>query len=376
MFFILHYTSTIFPDSDIPKDLCPLYRPGEWEDLASEKDINPFSKFKSMSKEKRQQKVEKFANLNSMPVKSLDKEKSTDFECLKLSENSLLVMPPSGSLETSSDSVSAESSKKAVLEIYTTKCSEKQVSLDLTKDNSLLQEDGFTELEEASSQADSREAGRGDIASDCKMGKEVQLQATNADTRNQLVLLDSSGKQHVVVPKETLDLESSEKLDMMPELKKGGSSPTVKIPATLLDAEEEERNKDNLIEYYLGKDKDESQPTAELCKTETKGKGNNRPVGIDLTLSCSHSQTTEILTDKRAGTDSCSIDRKEPLAEDRSAPSKKGDHEGPIVSSLLPPQECKRCQEIQLDNKSEIRLWLMQRVQVPIEGRCVFSLLR
>ncbi|XP_053316237.1 nuclear receptor coactivator 7-like [Spea bombifrons] len=40
--------------SDIPKDLCPLYRPGEWEDLSSEKDINPFSKFKSLNKEKRQ----------------------------------------------------------------------------------------------------------------------------------------------------------------------------------------------------------------------------------------------------------------------------------------------------------------------------------
>uniref|UniRef100_A0A8C5MJZ8 Nuclear receptor coactivator 7 n=1 Tax=Leptobrachium leishanense TaxID=445787 RepID=A0A8C5MJZ8_9ANUR len=39
--------------SDIPKDLCPLYRPGEWEDLSSEKDINPFSKFKSIGKDKK-----------------------------------------------------------------------------------------------------------------------------------------------------------------------------------------------------------------------------------------------------------------------------------------------------------------------------------
>uniref|UniRef100_H3AK51 Nuclear receptor coactivator 7 n=1 Tax=Latimeria chalumnae TaxID=7897 RepID=H3AK51_LATCH len=36
--------------SDLPKDLCPLYRPGEWEDLSSEKDLSPFSKFKAMSK--------------------------------------------------------------------------------------------------------------------------------------------------------------------------------------------------------------------------------------------------------------------------------------------------------------------------------------
>ncbi|KAM9315845.1 nuclear receptor coactivator 7 [Gastrophryne carolinensis] len=40
--------------SDRPKHLCPLYRPGEWEDLSSEKDINPFSKFKSVNKGKKQ----------------------------------------------------------------------------------------------------------------------------------------------------------------------------------------------------------------------------------------------------------------------------------------------------------------------------------
>ncbi|XP_064412217.1 nuclear receptor coactivator 7 isoform X2 [Latimeria chalumnae] len=43
--------------SDLPKDLCPLYRPGEWEDLSSEKDLSPFSKFKAMSKGKRRPKT-------------------------------------------------------------------------------------------------------------------------------------------------------------------------------------------------------------------------------------------------------------------------------------------------------------------------------
>ncbi|KAK1171155.1 nuclear receptor coactivator 7-like isoform X1 [Acipenser oxyrinchus oxyrinchus] len=40
--------------SDLPKDLCPLYRPGEWEDLSCDQDINPFSRFQTKSKEKRQ----------------------------------------------------------------------------------------------------------------------------------------------------------------------------------------------------------------------------------------------------------------------------------------------------------------------------------
>ncbi|XP_041107176.1 nuclear receptor coactivator 7-like isoform X2 [Polyodon spathula] len=39
--------------SDLPKDLCPLYRPGEWEDLSCDQDINPFSRFQAKNKKKR-----------------------------------------------------------------------------------------------------------------------------------------------------------------------------------------------------------------------------------------------------------------------------------------------------------------------------------
>ncbi|KAG7331682.1 hypothetical protein KOW79_005651 [Hemibagrus wyckioides] len=36
--------------SDIPQDLCPLYRPGEWVELPSEQDLNPFSRYEALSK--------------------------------------------------------------------------------------------------------------------------------------------------------------------------------------------------------------------------------------------------------------------------------------------------------------------------------------
>ncbi|XP_028809103.1 nuclear receptor coactivator 7 isoform X1 [Denticeps clupeoides] len=39
--------------SDIPQDLCPLYRPGEWEELPSERDLNPFSRYEAMNPVKR-----------------------------------------------------------------------------------------------------------------------------------------------------------------------------------------------------------------------------------------------------------------------------------------------------------------------------------
>ncbi|CAG09157.1 unnamed protein product, partial [Tetraodon nigroviridis] len=35
--------------SDLPGDLCPVYRPGEWEQLPSERDLNPFSRYEALN---------------------------------------------------------------------------------------------------------------------------------------------------------------------------------------------------------------------------------------------------------------------------------------------------------------------------------------
>ncbi|XP_063166429.1 nuclear receptor coactivator 7 isoform X1 [Candoia aspera] len=338
--------------SDIPKDLCPLYRPGEWEDLASEKDINPFSKFKN--KEKKQQKIDSFVALNSRPIKYTDKEKSSDFEVLKSSASPSLVT--SRSVETSKDSVTPESLEQITLKTYTAESS--VANVDLTKDNSLLEEDGFIELDKASLQIDSkidcRDARSVDLHRDhCKIKKEVQLQASNKDNYKQPVL-DSSGAKHNVSV-DDLDLESCEKLDAMPEMNKGGSSPTNKIKMTL-DANKE-LNKDKLIEFYFSNDKDESQSIDYLPKDEIKEEKNNVPVGLDITLSSSKSQSTEVLAVKKAGLESCSVARNEPLLEAGSVAAEKKSCEGsdtPFLTSHL-------------DKNSEIRLWLLQRIQVPIE---------
>ncbi|KAM6460384.1 nuclear receptor coactivator 7 isoform 1-T1 [Liasis olivaceus] len=341
--------------SDIPKDLCPLYRPGEWEDLASEKDINPFSKFKSMNKEKKQQKIDSFVALNSRLIYS-DKENSSNFEVLKSSASPSLVA--SRSVETPKDSVTPESLEQMTLKTYTAECSVANVTLDLTKDSSLLEEDGFIELDKTSLQTDSkigcRDAGSVDLHRDhCKIKKEVQLQASNKDNYKQPVL-DSSGAKHKV-SKDDLDLESCEKLDVMPEMNKGGSSPTNKIKMTL-DANKE-LNKDKLIEFYLGNDKDEPQSIDYLPKDEIKEEKNNMPVGIDLTLSSSKSQPTEVLAVKKAGLESSSVVRNESLLEAGSVAAEKKTCEGSDTSFLTS----------HLDKNSEIRLWLLQRIQVPIE---------
>ncbi|XP_034555467.1 nuclear receptor coactivator 7 [Notolabrus celidotus] len=38
--------------SDLPQDLCPVYRPGEWEQLPSERDLNPFSRYEALDKKR------------------------------------------------------------------------------------------------------------------------------------------------------------------------------------------------------------------------------------------------------------------------------------------------------------------------------------
>lgn len=55
LFVFLSFNFTIFPlmmmirdNSDEPRDLCPLYRPGEWEELPSERDLNPFSRYEAL----------------------------------------------------------------------------------------------------------------------------------------------------------------------------------------------------------------------------------------------------------------------------------------------------------------------------------------
>ncbi|XP_062835059.1 nuclear receptor coactivator 7 isoform X2 [Anolis carolinensis] len=329
------------------KDALP--SPVEWEDLASEKDINPFSKFKSMSKEKKKQKADGFITLNSKLIKSPGKEKPTDFDILKSSESSFLVT--SQSEETPKDSIIAAYSKRVA-----TEQSGERISLDLTKDNSLLKEDSFIDLEESSAQIDSkvkhRDSGMVGVSQDCKTKEKVRVQATNEDNCKQLVVDSSEAKE--AIPKDVLDSESCEKLDVVPEVNKGGSSPTNKIETTL-DAEKE-LNKDKLIEFYLNKDKGEPQTTDDL--TEVKEERNNIPGDVDLTLSSSHSPTTKDLTGKRAGPELCSVEKKDLLSNVGSAAGTEKKELGGLLASSLTSH---------LDSNSEIRLWLLQRIQVPIE---------
>ncbi|KAM6138977.1 nuclear receptor coactivator 7 isoform 5-T7 [Phoenicopterus ruber ruber] len=223
--------------SDIPKDLCPLYRPGEWEDLSSEKDINPFSKFKSLSKEKRQQNGDSSIALGAKQIKPSDKEKSADFEVLQSSESTGSIK--SKSLEFPNNITATEHLEKFAADPCAKEPSvEKNASDIKTKEKSLLGEgeDDFIELEKTSSHMD-RGLDRkisvmeGLLADPRELGRTKQ-QVTKPTTEVQEHLtVDSLEKKDSVEPKADLDLELCEKQDVIPEVNKCVSSPTDMLPS-------------------------------------------------------------------------------------------------------------------------------------------------
>ncbi|XP_075563029.1 nuclear receptor coactivator 7 isoform X4 [Pelecanus crispus] len=223
--------------SDIPKDLCPLYRPGEWEDLSSEKDINPFSKFKSLSKEKRQQNGDPSIAVGAKQIKPSDKEKSADFEVLQSSESTGSVK--SKSLEFPNNITATEHLEKFAVDPCAKEPSGGKNASDVkTREKSLLGEgeDDFTELEKTSSRMD-RGLDRkisvmeGLLADPRELGRTKQ-QVTKPTTEVQEHLtVDSLEKKDSVEPKADLDLELCEKQDVIPEVNKCVSSPTDMLPS-------------------------------------------------------------------------------------------------------------------------------------------------
>ncbi|XP_065444601.1 nuclear receptor coactivator 7 isoform X8 [Chrysemys picta bellii] len=343
------------------KDALP--SPGEWEDLSSEKDINPFSKFKSLSKEKRQQNGD-----DSKSIKPLDKEKSADFELLKPSDST--VSMESKSLEPPNDMASAEASERSAVGAHTKEPSgEKAASDSKTKERSLIGrgDDDFIELQETASltstRLDRKDAVTEGFSFDPKeLGKSRSQVTKSVSEVQDLLAFDSLGTKNDVEPKADIDSESCEKQDVMPEVNKCASSPTGKMETTLDTQKELDKNK--LIEFYLSKDKAGSQSSEKLHKAGIGDGENNKATGVDLTLSCSEFQVNKLLTVK-SGDSSC-IERKEPSLEVRLAAVEEKDLKESLKSSSVPSLD-KVCQETQLDNNSEIRLWLLQRIQVPIE---------
>ncbi|XP_008993241.4 nuclear receptor coactivator 7 isoform X1 [Callithrix jacchus] len=349
--------------SDLPQDLCPLYRPGEWEDLASEKDINPFSKFKSINKEKRQQNGERSMTLDPKPTGPL--EKSTEPTPTKPSGGS--VSEKLKKLESSRET----SSSSPTVTMLSKEPSDTSAAFELTaKENSFLGEDeDFVDLEELSSQTDGgmdkKDTLKECLSLDPEERKKAELQINNSAMEMQVQsALHFLGTENDVELKRALDLETCEKQDIMPEVDKQSGSPESQVENTLNIHEDLDKVK--LIEYYLNKSKEGSQVSENLQKTELSDGKSFEPGGIDITLSSSLSQTGDLLTEGNKEPDKTWVKEREPLLVKLNSSTEENVIKEALDSSLKSTLD-NSCQGAQMDNKSEVQLWLLKRIQVPIE---------
>lgn len=366
LFLTFHVHPPFFPCSDLPQDLCPLYRPGEWEDLASEKDINPFSKFKSLNKEKRQQNGERTVTSDSTSVGP--SEKSTEYIETKPSDSSVSVKVKK--LESSAEATQQSTPVANVSK----EPSDTQAAFEsIAKENSLLgEDDDFVDLEELSSQTkgvtDKRDTAKECLSLDQEERRKTKAQLISSTTEIQSAL-NFSGTECDAELKGALDLETCEKQDIMPEVDKQSGSPESQVENTLNIHEDLDKVK--LIEYYLNKNKEGSQLPDNMQKAELSDGKSTEPVGIDITLSSSLPQTGDPPIEGKEEPDKPWARERAALPLQLSSSAEEGMNKEYPDSSLESTLD-NSCQGAQMDNKSEIQLWLLKRIQVPIEGKPFF----
>ncbi|XP_040483703.1 nuclear receptor coactivator 7 isoform X2 [Ursus maritimus] len=343
------------------KDALP--SPGEWEDLASEKDINPFSKFKSLNKEKRQQNGERTITSDSESIRPL--EKSTEYTHMKPSDGSL-----SGKLKTLESCTEATSGSPTVTKVSKEPSDTRAAFESIAKENSLLgEDDDFVDLEELSSQTDSgmdkRDTSKECLSLDPKELRKAKSRIIGSTTEMQVqAALNFAGRDNDAELKGALDLETCEKQDIMPEVDKQSGSPESQVENTLNIHEDLDKVK--LIEYYLNKNKEGSQLPENLQKAELSDGKSTERVGIDITLSSSLPQGGGPPTEGSKEPDKTWVKERVSLPLQLASSTGENVNKGSLDTSSESTLD-NSCQGAQMDNKSEIQLWLLKRIQVPIE---------
>lgn len=341
------------------KDALP--SPGEWEDLASEKDINPFSKFKSLSKEKRPHSGERTITADSKSTRPL--EKPTEYTHTQPSDSS-----GSGQLKNLESSVEATEGSTTATQVSKQPPDPPTEFKSVAKENSLLgEEDDFVDLDELPSQNDSGMDKR-DTSKEClslhpeeQRKAESQVVSSATDMQAQPALSFSRTESDAEL-KGALDLETCEKQDKMPEVDKQSGSPESQVENTLNIHEDLDKVK--LIEYYLSKNQEGSPEN--LQKAELSDGQRMEPGGIDITLSSSLPQASEPPTEGNKEPDKNWVKERAPHPLQLGSSTEENLSQESLGNSLESTQD-KSCQGAQMDNKSEIQLWLLKRIQVPIE---------
>ncbi|KAM4772099.1 nuclear receptor coactivator 7 [Rhinophrynus dorsalis] len=317
--------------SDIPKDLCPLYRPGEWEDLSSEKDTNPFSKFKYLSKEKRQQNgVNGVVTIENRKTSPSNPE---DHKPMDVTTQPELNKPPV-------DMFIVQSKQTDRCNIQTEKSIEITTSSETKKADLSPIEDDFIELVESLAQQNSSETCK-ESEANLMTGKEKEPMMSNS------VVLGNSDetREEICTVEQIADSISKVSID------------AIKNERTFGIQIEQTPNKTRNIELCLSPTETNITVSQELLKIDDSGTINDGTVDTASTCLCleSVSNLKELTV------------MKERSEEDRLAKSDpKTSDESPDSLSPCSIEESNK-KETQMDSESELKLWLLKRIQGPIE---------
>nr|XP_033791962.1 nuclear receptor coactivator 7 isoform X2 [Geotrypetes seraphini] len=339
--------------SDIPKDLCPLYRPGEWEDLSSEKDINPFSRFKSHGKEKKQ--LNGSSSSTTLDSKT-DMEKPTNSEVLK---------PKDFSVETDSKTVEPFCGNLPMMHKDrkpSDECPAKtgELPVSTTKEHSVTEEEEFTELKEPFSQTRDKVTNKNITTAGSSSGEpeepcKSKLELSNTGVEGEHLVLSDLGAQLDCESQEVLHLEKYKKEEsFVPEEHCSvDSSPTDKEETFF---KTQKSAKLEIMNSCLHKRVEESLHPQQPHMTELCENGDLQDGGF--TCSCS-----EHLVDGSCTCAVCRSGKERCNAEDGLAATDEKVCAEPLLSSSSE----ETYHETPMDSESEIKLWLMKKIQGPIE---------
>lgn len=294
--------------SDIPKDLCPLYRPGDWEDLSSEKDINPFSKFKSLNKEKRQNGVTGIGTVEKKKMAVATEQKpdtTTTLDNLSKAHMNIDNTITKDTKQKSSDVILDSTTKKTV--------------------HSPVEED-FIELVDSLSQQNGN-----NICKDSE-GHTVTLLVEASKTPN----------------------SASPKADM-------NCNGTVEITSETMASDLLARI--NIGEMTCEKENDKTK-NIELCLSPTEVKTAFPPKCITGSDIPQEKDSTRIQIKSKEKKEEPTM-----VALNNENIQRQSDHaseDSPDSLSPCSPEDNSQ-KETQMDSESELKLWLLKRIQGPIE---------
>nr|DBA26636.1 TPA: hypothetical protein GDO54_010875 [Pyxicephalus adspersus] len=298
-------------EDDRPKDLCPLYRPGEWEDLSSEKDINPFSKFKSMNKGKRQNGV---TGLGSSENRKMEEDVTTKLDTNKQHPNTNLNTQTVQLDVTDADTKGTEQPNKIILSSESKKSDQSPI------------EDDFIELVETLVQQNGNQI--------CDQSEGTAVSSGTEESR----ITNSAFTQE--------DLNFNETTDSLARI-------------NIEDVPKPSSDHKNIIDTK----------NIELCLSPTKEK--------NCTPNCVNSESHVAADNMPQGDASfCTNLNLDAKTEKSTAASSNTDKalsklshvsdESPDSLSPYSPEENSQ-KEAQMDSESELKMWLLKRMQGPIE---------